>query len=168
MHIFLTGKSQIGKTTIIRHFLTQTGLSADGFMTYWESVCDKGRNLYLSPYDKEQRATEKHFIVQDNGGILLESELTKMVFDEQGSAILNASGKHDIIVMDELGFFESQANVFQNAVIQRLSGNTPILGVIKPIQTEFLDIIRAHHNVMVREVTTDNRDAILTWLLQHG
>jgi len=88
------------------------------------------------------------------------------VFDIYGSEMLHASGKHNIIVMDELGFFESKAFVFQRAVMQHIYGDVPILGAIKPKQTEFLNTIRAHPNVDVREVTMENREAILTWLLE--
>jgi nucleoside-triphosphatase THEP1 len=53
--------------------------------------------------------------------------------------------------------------------MRHISGNVPILGVIKSSRTEFLDAIRTHPKVIIREVTTENRDEILQWLLdRHG
>jgi nucleoside-triphosphatase len=87
------------------------------------------------------------------------------VFDVCGNKILLNSGRHDIIVMDEIGFLESASVSFQQSVMRHISGNVPILGVIKPMRTEFLDTIRAHPNVEIREVTAENRDDVLTWVL---
>ena len=168
MHIFLTGDIQVGKTTIIRRFLSQSGLSADGFMTYWEFESCDVQNLYLSSYSADSRPAERHLIAHDSGQQLVLPENMTSVFDAHGSDILANSGKRDVIVMDELGFLESKAAAFQQAVMRHISGNVPVLGVIKPRQTEFLDGIRAHPNVTVREVTAENRDAILVWLLEQG
>jgi nucleoside-triphosphatase len=90
------------------------------------------------------------------------------VFDIHGTEILRNSGKFYVIVMDELGFMESKARIFQSAVMQHISGVIPILGVIKPVKTKFLDAVRSHSNVKVCEVTKDNRDAVLAWLLKQS
>ncbi|MCL2409931.1 MAG: nucleoside-triphosphatase [Oscillospiraceae bacterium] len=166
MHIFLTGDIRVGKTTIIQRFLAHTGLSADGFVTYWKADNDGSRNLYISPCSTNSHFNDGHRIVHDVGKRPFSPENMASVFDIYGSEMLHASGKHNIIVMDELGFFESKAFVFQRAVMQHIYGDVPILGAIKPKQTEFLNTIRAHPNVDVREVTMENREAILTWLLE--
>ena len=168
MHIFLTGNIQVGKTTIIRRFLSQSGLTADGFMTYWEPDGDGCRSLYLSGYSTDLRPAERHLIARDLGKRVSLAENMAAVFDTQGVKILNDSGKRSFIVMDEIGFMESKAAAFQSAVMRRISGEIPVLGVIKPLQTEFLYAIRAHPNVEVREVTTENRDAVLTRLLSQN
>ena len=168
MHIFLTGNIQVGKTTIIRSFLSQSGLNADGVMTYWEPDGDGCRSLYLSGYSMDSRPAERYLIARDLGKRVSFAENMVPVFDTQGVKILNESGKRGIIVLDELGFMESKAEAFQIAVMRRISGEIPILGVIKPLQTEFLYKIRAHPNVEVCEVTTENRDAVLTRLLSQN
>ena len=87
------------------------------------------------------------------------------VFDIYGSEILRDSGKCDVIAMDELGYLESKAYMFQKAVFEHIAGDVPILGVIRSRQTDFLNAVRAHPNVTVCEVTAENRDAVLNWLL---
>jgi nucleoside-triphosphatase len=152
MHILLTGESKVGKTTLKSNFLSQSGYSADGFLTFWEERGHEGRRLFLAAYDLH----EKYLLNVDN----------QKTFDTAGVRILEDSGRHDIIVMDELGVLASEALKFQESVFKRLDGNVPILGVIKPAQTEFLDKVRAHPNVKVIEVSVKNRDAVLKDLLE--
>ena len=171
MHIFLTGEIQVGKTTIIRNFLSQYGLSADGFITYWEPANSENgvdRMLYLCAYSTDVQAVERYLVTCSFEHKLLRTENIVSVFDIHGTEILQNSGKLDVIIMDELGFMESQAKIFQNAVMQHVSGLVPILGVIKPAQTEFLNVIRSFSNVKVCEVTVDNRETILAWLLKQN
>ena len=165
MHIFLTGDIQVGKTTVIRSFLSRSGLGADGFMTYWEPDDGGGRSLYLSPYNRDLRAGERYLIARDGAGRLARAENMTGVFDIHGTEILNRSGKRDVIIMDELGYLESKAEIFRQAVRRRIDGDVPVLGVIRFAKTECWDDIRAHPNATVREVTAENRDAVLSWLL---
>ena len=164
MHIFLTGDIQVGKSTIIRKFIIQANLSADGFMTFWDDA-DNGRSLYISPYGVDIPANERRLLtnVCKNRPPLWEK--TKHVFDEYGAEILDNAGKRDVIVMDELGFMESEAFIFQSAVMRHIERAVPVVGVIKPCQSEFLDTIRSHPNVSVFEVTENNRDAAFERLL---
>jgi len=165
LHVFLTGDIQVGKSTIIRSFLSQSGLSADGFMTYWILGGGEDRRLYISPYSEDTSGCLKHLVTESDGHSMTSPTDMASVFDEFGTAILNNSGKRDLIVMDELGFMESKANIFQNAVMQHIDGDTLVLGVIKPKRTEFLDGIRNHPNVEVLEVTIDNREDVLAILM---
>ena len=164
MNVFLTGNIQVGKSTAIRRFLLKSGLIADGFMTYWELDSDKCRNLYLSPYSIDTLSVKRTFIASDCGNGLMAAENISSAFDVQGSAILYSSGRHDIIVMDELGFLETKSTLFQQAVLHCVFGDVPVLGVIKPVKTKFLDTIRDCQNVIVREVTLKSADTVLAWL----
>jgi nucleoside-triphosphatase THEP1 len=194
MHIFLTGDKQAGKTTIIWEFLSRSGLRADGFMTYWEPVYSAeraeasvandslrgsspdgagGRNLYLSPFSMEPHSVKRHLVMREGRRELPPAENRMRtsdpgIFDVHGTEILGNSGRLDVIVMDELGFLESESALFQQAVLRRLSGEVPILGVIQPAPTEFLDRVRGHPRVTLREIRPDNRDMILTWLLSRN
>jgi nucleoside-triphosphatase len=85
------------------------------------------------------------------------------VFDVLGVRILAdraAARRAGRIVMDELGFLETGAPRFQAAVMDCLDGDVPILGVIKPDRTPFLDRVRAHKAVHLIEVTLENRAAL--------
>ena len=123
-------------------------------------------NVY--PYSADLQAVERHLIARDARHKLSLTENMTSVFDTHGTEILRNSGKRDVIVMDELGFLESKALAFRQVVMRHISGNVPVLGVIKPMQTEFLNAIRSHSSVKLREVTVENRDAVLTWLLEQN
>ena len=165
-HIFLTGDKQVGKSTIIRKFLQQSGMSADGFMTYWEAESSENRSLYLSAYGADLKPAERYLVTKSTGkGFNINDDMIN-VFNTYGSQILKDSGKCDLLIMDELGFMESKAFDFQQNVMRFISGDAPVFGVIKPVQTEFLNSIRLNPNVEVKDVTPENRDAVLKWLLE--
>jgi nucleoside-triphosphatase len=185
MHIFLTGEKRAGKSVTIRKFLSQSGKTADGFLTYWKEHNDSTRTLYLSPAShiiltnlltpsqsqsqSQIPENDKNFpayiLSVDDGRGLSFSEKTLEVFETYGVDILNNSGNNDLIIMDELGFLETKAPLFREKVMQKIEDNIPILGVIKASKTEFLEAIRYHPKVTVKEVTEDNRNEVLKWLL---
>ena len=168
MHLFLTGEKQVGKSTIIRKFLAGSDLAVDGFVTFWEQGSGGAQHLYISSFGTDLPAEEKHLIAsKDEQQRLLPEDVIK-AFNVHGRRILDNSGKRDLIIMDEIGFFESQAADFQKAVMRHLSGDVPVIGVIKPMQIEFLDEIRAHPKVETRLVTQENRDSVLKLIIEEG
>ena len=71
----------------------------------------------------------------------------------------------DLIVMDELGFFESNAALFQNKVLEILDSDTPVLGVLKQKDIPFLNNIRNRNDVTIFVVTHGNRDEVFPVVL---
>jgi nucleoside-triphosphatase len=166
MHIFLTGEIQVGKSTIIRSFLERTGLTHDGFMTFWQDE-NNARSLYLSEYSSGLRPLARFLLAQDIGKQFVREKRISEIFDIRGSEILRNSGKCKLLIMDELGHLESNANEFKKTVLECLNGQQPILGVIKKKRTEFLDAVRAHPKVDMINITEQNRDAVLEKLLEN-
>ncbi len=56
---------------------------------------------------------------------------------------------------------ESEAHEFQQAVIACLDGTIPILGVVKPTSTPFLEQVHKHFHTTLMEVTEQNREHVL-------
>ncbi|MCL2736869.1 MAG: nucleoside-triphosphatase [Propionibacteriaceae bacterium] len=165
MHVFLTGAKQVGKTTVIQRFVAQSGLGADGFVTTWVDG-DAGRRLTLSAYDSPPGAGVD-VACRDQGRAVAVDGVAG-VFDIDGVRILDACGRRDVIIMDEVGALESSAVLFQEAVLRRLEGDVPVLGVVQPKRTAFLDAIRAHPSVTLLTVTPQNRDECVAWLVAQG
>ena len=163
MHVFLTGQVKVGKTTIIDHFLKQSGLSADGFVTSWEPGPDSHTWLELREYGADN---PRYRLACRRDGRPAPVENLRQMFDIHGSAILQKAGCHDVIVMDELGSLEASATLFQAAVLEHLANRVPVLGVIQPRPNPFLDQIRATAGIAVLTVTPENRQQILSWLLE--
>ena len=148
-HLLLTGKVQVGKSTALKTFLEKNGISADGYHTVW---LDKD-TLAIQPYEGGER---KIAAVTDENG------RRKAVLDgfEYGAELVENSGTKDVTVFDELGRLERCSERFMNAVLEKLRGEKPVLGVIKRENNEFLDKIRAMPNIVILEVTEENRGEI--------
>ena len=147
-HILLTGRVQVGKSTALRKFLDKSGLKADGVKTYWRDrdalliePFEGGECMVAAVTDGEYRKAKKE------------------AFD-YGAEIIEKSGKKDVIVLDELGRLERCSERFMNAVFEKLQGDKRVLGVIKKESNHFLDAIRKMPNVVILEVTEENRDEI--------
>ena len=151
-HLFLTGEPQVGKSTLLHHYLTQQHGTVGGFCTVWGNASHT--TLHLLPYTGGVCCVKNCVAVRENGILLPHST----VFDTLGCALLKAPC--DLLVMDELGYLESDALEFQRAVLAALDGKQPVLGVIKPQHTPFLDAVRAHTSVHIVEVTMDNRETL--------
>lgn len=154
-HIFLTGKVQVGKSTIIRRLLSSevcAGKTLGGFRTV-----NLGRYVYIMGADQTiSQCSEKNicgYRYMDRCNVDSYPE----VFDGLGCSLLENTDRADIIVMDELGFLESKARLFQRRILEILDGDTPVIGVIKPKRSEFLDRVREHPQVTVLEITPENR-----------
>ncbi|MCL2249330.1 MAG: nucleoside-triphosphatase [Oscillospiraceae bacterium] len=166
MHVFLTGEKQVGKTTVITSFLEKSGLTADGFMTYWEQSMPGERRLYLAPFSPKKANVERRLIATDFGhGLSPIPEVTE-VFDTYGKSLLDNSGNCGYIVMDEIGFIEANAKKFLASVMAGIDGEIPIIGVLKKCDAQFIQEIRSHKNVILKDVTAENREEILNWLLK--
>jgi nucleoside-triphosphatase len=155
-HVFLTGEIQIGKSTAIRRFLRASGVDADGFVS--RIVFSEGRR-------------ELHIARFDTSGGVTDSRLAAIVgtpraaargeaFDSHGAGIVESCGARRLIIFDELGVLEENATRFKTAVIGKLGGRVPALGVVKKAESAFLDAIRGRPDVDVITVTAENRDEI--------
>ena len=89
------------------------------------------------------------------------------MFDTLGAQLIESAPKGGIILMDELGFLENDARVFQSAVLCALDGDTPVLAAVKPKDTPFLRAVRGHENAELVFIDEQNRDALLEKLLPH-
>ena len=168
MHIFLTGRTQIGKSTLIKKYIDAKGLTACGFASVWGIPAeDGGRRLYMHPYGKIGENTEENLLARflpDSPSATRFSQ----VFDTLGTELLTPRADADLLLMDELGFLESDSPIFQAAVLSALDGKLPVFGVIKPRSTPFLDAVRSHPKVQVLEVTPETRDDLLQQLLSRS
>ena len=71
-----------------------------------------------------------------------------------------------VIIMDELGFMESDAQAFRRAVLQTLDGETPVLAAVKNrMDVEFLRQVCAHPRAEVVPINPENREELFRTLL---
>lgn len=162
MNIFLTGRPQSGKSTVIDKTLALLPpLKLGGFRTVTRPSDIPGAlgELYIQPaaappcYDRWHLAAIRWGAGQAN--------VFPETFEQAGLALLQAIPRDSaLLIMDELGVMENAAPGFCRAVLSLLDSGLPILGVIKPKPGLLLDAVRAHPLTRLVEVTRDNRDAL--------
>ncbi len=164
------GECKIGKTKLIYECIQhlEETLKIGGFSTYFDKKSSQEKILYISPFNREnidspslQKKAIMHWL---SGNITV----FKTGFDDYGSQLLQQSKNVDIIVMDELGRFEENAEQFKKEVIKCLDETIPILGVIRSLDYgTWLDEIKIHPNVTVLHVDKNNLDTVGKILLNH-
>jgi len=161
-HIFLTGDIQVGKSTLIHRVLAlHPGLRLGGFYTLsaYPGADSSLRHVYMVPAARPHTPCDaSNTVALCHPGRPLRRFAD--VFDRLGPMYLAQPDSPDLVLMDELGTLEGEALRFQSAVLRRLDGRVPVLGVIKPKPSPFLDAIRGRPNVHIIEVTADNRDSL--------
>jgi nucleoside-triphosphatase len=148
---FLTGKIGVGKSTVVDKLLVTIDLSFGGFRTL--------------PVIKEQRL--KGFKIRDietgkeesiaffGNDFLIHPVIDG--FESLGvKSLKDALENKELIVMDELGFLESEAESFKAKVLEVLKSDRSVLGVMKIDRNPFLDEVAKY--VEIVEVTEKNRD----------
>jgi nucleoside-triphosphatase THEP1/ubiquinone/menaquinone biosynthesis C-methylase UbiE len=158
----------VGKTTLIDRIIDNLNscCSISGFRTsrYYEG--GKLAGFYIQNINKEYQAPRDNFIgrcINDDHWVSIPA-----TFDGHGVKLLTdcVNARPDLIVMDELGFFEDNAALFQNKVLEILDSDTPVLGVLKKKETPFLSSIRNRDDVSIFTVSQDNRDRIFPIVME--
>ncbi|NLN07619.1 MAG: methyltransferase domain-containing protein [Firmicutes bacterium] len=158
-NIFLTGDLHVGKSTLLKQLVNSLPLSqVAGFRTSRYYQDKKLTGFYLEDICHPAEVREDRFIgrcLGDNSWVALPA-----TFDTYGARILDECLREqpELVIMDELGFFENDAYRFQEKVWAVLDSPLPVLGVLKKKKTGFLDRIRARDDILLFEITRANRE----------
>ena len=169
-NIFLTGEIAIGKSTIINKFIQSLDKTVNlkGFKTLEIYNNDKVYGYYIDNKSLREDLKGKCLEKIDTNCIIGVKNYKKKIcipfmdtFNNEGVEILKDSLSADLIIMDELGFLEKNSEDFKKYIYKILDSNTPTLGVIKKKKNSFLESIINRKDVLILEVTRDNRDYII-------
>lgn len=168
-NLFLTGDIQVGKSTIIKKYLAAKRPVYGGFCTLGGNYQPDGSSgVYIfgaaeEPVFRKENCVFWRYGHRAEGGI----ELYPEVFDTLGVQLLATELPGcQLLLMDELGAMEAAAETFCAAVLAKLDAPLPILGVAQPKDSPMLRAVRAHPDTELVEVTVENREAVLEWLLK--
>jgi len=160
MHIFLQGPRRVGKSTVIRNALEilQVGssLSLGGFFTWNGGREDP--HVYMRSAKQENENEIYRVASFKNNTVNLNCSID--VFEQEGVRILNESKEADLIIMDELGFLESNAQIFKQAVLDIIAGDIPVFGVLRLGDVPWHLAIKRNPSVTLYDVNKENRDAL--------
>ena len=158
-HILICGERGVGKSTLIRRLLAESTLPVGGFVTRRLTQADGDGMfpiyLHAAALPPEERPYDPEHLVGtcDSRRSIRYPE----AFDRLGPPLLTSGG---LLVMDELGFLENDAHLFQAAVLAALDGPVPVLAAIKPKETDFLRRVRQHPCGEVFYITPESREAL--------
>lgn len=157
-NIFLTGPIQVGKSTIIKSTLSGFQGTIRGFYTAPFFPANGQLRFVMRAVHPEDDCEQEAWICQpgENKQYIAVTE----TFETIGVKLLQKALTEDtdLIIMDELGFFESTASRFQAMVKKCLASPIPVLGVLKQKSTSFLDEIRYRDDIILFSVSEQNRD----------
>lgn len=163
-HIFLTGESGVGKSTILKRAIATFNIKTTGFVTLPYYIEGTKQGFYLSSLVKVDKYSNNTPISVQVGtkrcvGI-------KETFETLGVESLQKSCRdNQIILMDELGRLEREAITFQKQVMNCLDYSHRVLGVLKLCQEPWLENIRKREDVLILEVTKENREDVFAKVL---
>lgn len=162
-HILICGDVGAGKSTLIKSLLRVNRRPVYGFITKRLSADENGvHTVCIHPAaGAERQCTTENIIGTCDAH---HSTRNPEVFDTVGVKLLEA-WPDGILLMDELGFMESEALVFCDKVLRALDGDIPILAAVKSRETPFLNAVKVHPNASVYWITRSNRDALYAQLL---
>ena len=164
-HIVLRGARGVGKSSLLRRMISETGLLPGGFLTEKAPPdADGVSHTYIYPADRaERQPSEENCVGACRDGRLLFRR--SAVFDTLGTRYLHGSDGKNVVLMDELGFLETDAPDFQRAVLQALDGDLPVLAAVKDKDIPFLEKVCNHPKVCVYRITEENRERLFWELL---
>lgn len=160
--ILITGNIQTGKSTLVFRVLQQhPEWRIGGFRTVSVPAADGWMTLHLLPGDPEIGVCSKKNQVGKRNPVAHCREAIPAAFDRLCEKVFDTADV-DLLLMDELGGMEEDAEVFKHAVLQTLRGPVPVLGVIKPKDTPFLNDVRSCPGVELIRLDEQNRDKLVS------
>ena len=166
-HMIICGSRGVGKTTLIRKLVEGTDLPVSGFITKKSEPDEDGTcGIYIYPVSENSRLcqkSEQNLVGKCNNRRML--EVHPETFDSIGCSYLSKIDERGIIIMDELGFMESEALAFQNRVLELLDGGTLVIAAVKDKDFPFLNRIRSHLKCDVYYINEENRDQLFETVL---
>jgi len=156
----LQGPKRIGKSTVIRTAIDilaeNSPLSIGGFYTWKQDKTDQ--HVYMRPARSDADGEIYRLAGYDEtSGRMIGNIET---FENDGVRLLSMRDGVDLIVMDELGFLESDAPMFRQAVMDALDGDIPVIGALRQGEVAWHEAIKRHPMVTVLIVDEKNRDAM--------
>jgi nucleoside-triphosphatase len=163
-HILICGQRGAGKSTLVERLLAHTTLTVYGYFTKTTPRSEDGfHSIYIYRASDPVRRSGKENHIGDCDS--RQRTINSAVFDTLGVEYLQAKAG-GIIVMDEVGFMETESEAFCAAVMRCLDGDIPVLAAVKArFDVDFLNVVRAHPRAALHTITEENRDKLYEQLL---
>jgi nucleoside-triphosphatase len=162
--VLLTGRPGCGKTTLIKRVVNELSRPSGGF--YTEEMREAGTRVgfKLVTLDGEEAIlAHVDFKTRERVG---KYGLNLSTLEAVGvKAIRESVRAQQFVVIDEIGPMELRSPIFRDAVSEALDSNVPILATIVAGSLPFTDAIKKRRDVTLIEVRPDNREQLVSELL---
>lgn len=163
--ILLTGRPGSGKTTLIRRVLARLIRPAAGF--YTQEIREAGRRVGFEIVTLDGKrsilahinSSSEHRI--SKYGVELSALETLAI-----PALQDAITHKKLVVIDEIGPMEILSPEFRQVVLDIFKRNVSVLGSIVGRSTPFTDHIKSRPEVTLLEVTPENREELVDFILE--
>lgn len=158
-HILLCGNRRSGRSSMIRQLTRNLRVPTYGFITRTLNTrLDGYHEIYMFPWGTENPQPDEACHIGNCN--TRERVIYSEVFNTLGVELLRAN-PDGILVLDEIGFMESNAEAFCQAVLERLNGEIPVLAAVRTsIDTPFIRRVLACEKARVIEMKPDRFDEI--------
>ncbi len=158
MHALIVGDKQVGKSTLIRKALGELGWPVFGYETKRENALsdETGVPVYIYEADRPHAQRADNLVGRCGSG---RPQVFAQAF-ERFAPKLQSPPPGCIVELDEIGFMETSAPAFCEAIMRLLDGDAPVIAAVKSKSTPFLDAVKAHPNCRCFAITPQNRDAL--------
>ena len=156
---------EVGKTTLVNRIIKNRQGNVCGFFTkrYLSLIDEDGLYpIYMYDINSKPILDNNHLIGTCGNG----KHYTNIdVFNNLGVELITTNNPNDLIIMDEVGFLEMNAEKFKNKINEVLSSENPVLIMLKQrLDIDFLKDIKENKNVEFIKMDISNRDDVYNYL----
>ncbi|MBE6032057.1 MAG: hypothetical protein E7224_02530 [Clostridiales bacterium] len=165
MHTLIVGPRHVGKSTLIRRVLEEIGRPVFGFETKKEDSLateEKGSPVYIYDAGKERVQTAENLVGHCKNKCF---GTMKETFDRYAPKLMGPVPEGHIVLLDEIGFMESESEAFCGAVMHLLDGDAPVIAAVKDKDFPFLEAVRSHPNCKCFYIDEENRNELFPEVL---
>jgi nucleoside-triphosphatase len=162
--ILITGKPEVGKTTLIQKVLDKLQAPYGGF--YTEEIREGGVRVGFRLRTMEGKEGIMAHVNSKSPHRVSKYGVEVSAFEDIAVPALDRAVRMQLVVIDELGRMELFSRKFQDKVLEIFDHPIPILAVIQDSRNPFLDGIRGRDDVTIYRVTAENRDGLVGEILK--
>ncbi|MDD2232485.1 MAG: nucleoside-triphosphatase [Sphaerochaetaceae bacterium] len=157
-NILILGERGAGKSTLIANLLKLNRLPVGGFLTRRDAAGPDGfHEVRIYPADG-MPFKEDNLVGRCDSRI---HDVNLDVFNGLGARLIRETPPGGLIVMDEIGFMESEAQEFTNAVLEALDGPVPVLAAVKNrVDVPFIKLVLSRSDSTVYWLDESCREAL--------
>lgn len=157
-NIFLTGQIQIGKSTVLKKVIEMLRFN---FAVNIGGICTfhvpENRHIFIRRFNDQPLSDYAHRAATwQHNHMMSHTE----IFNQFGNLLTTDITNSDIIVLDELGFLEKEADAFTSAVFSCLASPIPCIGILRKAYIPWQRPIYDNPDNLIIEVTMANRQGL--------